>query len=180
MKKIFTLILIFSLLSNLYADMDRNKKKWARSNYAEAEKHLSKEEAILIKKKLDKYDFQDEHEKSVFFLFTPAIKVSLSEVEIKEKGVFLDAVDVMGYLIKNKLIDSEYLKFESYDAIFKLINGNPDQIFDYVLQLDSDKIDYAEKYGDKAREKFDEDYFKSKINTVKKTLKQIIADLPKD
>ncbi len=29
--------------------MDRNKKKWARNNYAEAEKHLSKEEAILIK-----------------------------------------------------------------------------------------------------------------------------------
>ncbi len=27
--------------------MDRNKKKWARNNYAEAEKHLSKEEAIL-------------------------------------------------------------------------------------------------------------------------------------
>ncbi|WP_418909359.1 exported protein A EppA (plasmid) [Borreliella sinica] len=157
------------------------KKKWARSNYAEAEKYLSKEEIILIKNKLDKYNFQDEYEKSVFFLFTPTIKVSLSEIEIKEKGVFLDAVDVMGYLIKNKLIDSKYLKLESYDPIFKLIKGDPDQIFDYLIQLDSDKIDYAEKYGNKAREKFDENYFdKSKINTVKKTLKQIIADLPKD
>lgn len=87
MKKIFTLILIFSLLSNLYANIDREKKKWSRNNYSEAEKHLSKEEIILIKK-LDKYDFQDEYEKSAFFFFTPAIKDSLWKIKIKEKGVF--------------------------------------------------------------------------------------------
>ncbi|ABH02515.1 exported protein A EppA [Borreliella afzelii] len=73
------------------------------------------------------------------------------------------------YLIKNKLImDSEHLKFKSYEAIFKLINRNLYQIFDYLIQINSYKIDYAEKYADKARERFNKAYFKSKINTVKK------------
>ncbi|AEL70402.1 BapA protein (plasmid) [Borreliella afzelii PKo] len=42
------------------------------------------------------------------------------------------------------------------------------QIFDYLIQINSYKIDYAEKYADKARERFNKAYFKSKINTVKK------------
>nr|WP_242423299.1 hypothetical protein [Borreliella bissettiae] len=45
----------------------------------------------------------------MFCVYTPAIKQGLWEVKIKEKGIFLDAVDIIGYLIKNKLIDSEIL-----------------------------------------------------------------------
>ncbi|WP_210365599.1 exported protein A EppA [Borreliella valaisiana] len=49
-------------------------------------------------------------------------------------------------------------------------------MFDYLIQLDSDKIDCAEKYGEKARNKFKESYFKDKVSAVK----QILVDLPKD
>ncbi|MBB6032003.1 hypothetical protein HNR35_001006 [Borreliella spielmanii] len=41
MKKKFTLILIFSFLSNLYANMDRKLKKEIKNNNAYAEKYLS-------------------------------------------------------------------------------------------------------------------------------------------
>ncbi|WP_337924861.1 exported protein A EppA [Borreliella bissettiae] len=80
-----------------------------KDNYASAARHLSKEEFNLIKKRLDHYDIKDEFGKSIFCVYTPAIKQGLWEVKIKEKGIFLDAVDIIGYLIKNKLIDSEIL-----------------------------------------------------------------------
>lgn len=41
MKKIFTLILIFSFLSNLYANMDKKLKKEIKNNNAYSEKYLS-------------------------------------------------------------------------------------------------------------------------------------------
>ncbi|WLN24725.1 hypothetical protein [Borreliella bavariensis] len=45
-------------------------KKKIRFFSAYAKKHLSKEEAILIKKNLDKYDFQNEHHYFLYiFLF---------------------------------------------------------------------------------------------------------------
>ncbi len=72
------------------------------------------------------------------------------------------------------------LFFENLQAITNLIDGDPDEIFDYLIQLDSDKIDYAEKYGDKARDNFEESYSKNKVSTVKQILKQVLADLPKD
>ncbi len=64
--------------------------------------------------------------------------------------------------------------------MIRLIGGYPDSIFNYLIQLNSDKIDYAEKYGDNARNNFKKDYSEDKANTVKQILKQILADLPKD
>ncbi len=84
----------------------------------------------------------------------------------------------MGYIIKNKLmtiIIAMYLESINY-----LIDDSPNSIFDYLIQLDSDKIDYAEKYGEEARDKFRKSYSKDKVNAVKQILKQILADLPKD
>ncbi len=40
MKKIFTLILFLFLLSNLYANMNRQTKKYIRNNYARFENHI--------------------------------------------------------------------------------------------------------------------------------------------
>ncbi|WP_235633212.1 exported protein A EppA [Borreliella mayonii] len=57
--------------------------------------------------------------------------------------------------------------FKQFEAITNLIDGDPDQIFDYLIQLDSDKIDYAKKYGDKVRDKFEESYSKNKVNTIR-------------
>ncbi|PRR41691.1 hypothetical protein CV673_06655 [Borreliella burgdorferi] len=183
MKKISLLILLLLLL-DLNASVDRREKKRIKNaikdNYASAASYLSKEEFSLIKKRLDHYDIKDELGKSVFCAYTPVIKQGLWKVRIKEKGIFLDAVDIIGYLIKNKLIDSEMLFFENLQAITNLIDGDPDEIFDYLIQLDSDKIDYAEKYGDKARDNFEESYSKNKVSTVKQILKQVLADLPKD
>ncbi len=64
--------------------------------------------------------------------------------------------------------------------MIRLIGGYPDSIFNYLIQLNSDKIDYAEKYGEKARSNFKESYSEDKANAVKQILKQILADLPKD
>ncbi len=72
------------------------------------------------------------------------------------------------------------LAFKQLEAITNLIDGDPDEIFDYLIQLDSDKIDYAEKYGEEARDNFRQSYKKDKITAVKQILKQILADLPKD
>ncbi|WP_420025045.1 exported protein A EppA [Borreliella valaisiana] len=52
-----------------------------------------------------------------------------------------------------------------------LIEGSSNTIFKYLIQLDSDKIDYAEKYGEEAIDKFRETYSKDKASTVKQILK---------
>ncbi|WP_418885158.1 exported protein A EppA [Borreliella carolinensis] len=45
--------------------------------------------------------------------------------------------------------------------------------------MNSDKINFAEKYGYKARDKFKESYSQNKITAVKQALKQILIDLQK-
>lgn len=82
-----------------------------------------------------------------FFAYASQIRGYLRKIGIKEKSV-LDALDVMGYFIKNKLII--LIMFMKLEAITCLIDGDSDQIFDYFIQLDLYKIDYAEKYGEKA------------------------------
>ncbi|WP_325064264.1 exported protein A EppA [Borreliella bavariensis] len=42
------------------------------------------------------------------------------------------------------------------------------------------KIDYAEKYGEKARNRFEQFYSRNKVFTVKQILKQALVDLLKD
>ncbi|ACJ73311.1 exported protein A (plasmid) [Borreliella afzelii ACA-1] len=42
------------------------------------------------------------------------------------------------------------------------------------------KIDYADKYGEKARNRFEQSYSRNKVFTVKQILKQTLVDLPKD
>ncbi|WP_215539903.1 exported protein A EppA [Borreliella bavariensis] len=167
----FLFVLIFSLNAFMSKeDIDKN--------YAKAKKSFSKEDFNLINKRLDNYGFENEYDKSFFFSYTPKIRGELRKIGIKEKSVFLDALDVMGYIIKNKLmtiIIAMYLESINY-----LIDGFPNSIFDYLIQLESDKIDYAEKYGEEARDKFEKAYSKDKVNTVKQILKQILADLPKD
>lgn len=54
-----------------------------------------------------------------------------------------------------------------------------DQIFDYLIQLDLYKIDYANKYGKKASNSFEQSYSRNKVFTVKQILKQVLADLSK-
>ncbi len=65
------------------------------------------------------------------------------------------------------------------EAITYLIDGYLDQIFDYLIQLDLYKIDYADKYGEKASNRFEQSYYRSKVFTVKQILKQVFVDLPK-
>lgn len=60
-----------------------------------------------------------------------------------------------------------------------LIDGYLDQIFDYLIQLDLYKIDYAEKYGEKADNRFEQSYSRNKVFTVKQILKQVLDDLSK-
>ncbi|WP_325064257.1 exported protein A EppA [Borreliella bavariensis] len=60
-----------------------------------------------------------------------------------------------------------------------LIDVYSDQIFDYLIQLDLYKIDYAEKYIEKAGNRFEQSYFRNKVFTVKQILKQVLADLSK-
>lgn len=71
--------------------------------------------------------------------------------------MFLDVLDVMGYLIKNKLIT--LIMFMKLEAITYLIDGYSDQIFDYLIQLDLYKIDYVEKYVEKASNRFEQILF---------------------
>ncbi|WP_336509678.1 exported protein A EppA (plasmid) [Borreliella californiensis] len=94
---------------------------------------------------------------------------------MKEKSI-LDALDVMGCLIKNKLITLIFIKLK---IIICLIAGYSDQIFDYLIQLDLYKIDFAEKYGEKASNRFEQFYFRNKVFIVKQILKQILANLSK-
>ncbi|MCD2386276.1 exported protein A EppA [Borreliella burgdorferi] len=174
MRKVLLLFFLFILSFSLSAFKD----KYIEERYKKAKKAFSKEDFNLINKRLDNYNFKDEEDKSFFFSYAPKIRGDLRKIGIKENSVFLDALDVLGYIIKNKLITSIIAMY--LEAINYLINGYPNQIFDYLIQLDSDKIDYAEKYGEKAREKFEKSYYKDKITAVKQILKQILADLPKD
>ncbi len=88
--------------------------------------------------------------------------------------MFLDSLDVMGCLIKNKLIT--LIIFQKLETITYLIGGYSDQIFDYFIQLDLYKIDYAEKCWEKSRNNFEESYSRDKVNAVKQILKQALAD----
>ncbi len=174
MRKISLLLfLLFMLSIDLSAFMSQDIKK----NYEKAKKAFSKEDYDLLNKRLDNYDFESEYDKSFFFAKAPEIRGSLRKIGIKENSVLLDALDVVGF-IKSK-ITTDFLSFIIMN-INNLIEGYPGSIFDYLIQLDSDKIDYAEKYGEKARENFEESYKKDKITAVKQILKQILADLPKD
>ncbi len=174
MRKISLLLFLFILSINLNAFMS----KYTEKHYTKAKKAFSKEDFDLLNKRLDNYDFESEYDKSIFFSYAPEIRGELRKIGIKEKNAFIDALDVIGYLIKNKLIT--LIMVMNLNAISFLIDGNPNSIFDYLIQLDSDKIDYAEKYGEKAREKFRQSYKKDKITAVKQIFKQILADLPKD
>lgn len=172
MRNINLLIFLFLFVLSLSANIEEN--------YAKAKRAFSKEDFNLINKRLDNYGFKDEYDKSKFLSDNaPKIRGDLRKIGIKEKNVFIDALDVVGYCIKNQFIKS-FLGAFILTEINSLIDGYPNQIFDYLIQLDSDKIDYTEKYGEKAREKFRESYYKDKVNTVKQILKQILADLPKD
>ncbi|ACJ73641.1 exported protein A EppA [Borreliella afzelii] len=169
MKKINLLIFLFLFILSLSANIEEN--------YTETKRAFSEEDFNLINKRLDNYDFKNEYEKSHVFSDAPRIRRDLRKIGIKEKSVFLDALDIIEYLIKIKIsADSIFLS----EDMIRLIGGYPDSIFNYLIQLNSDKIDYAEKYGDNARNNFKEAYSKDKTNTVKQILKQILADLPKD
>lgn len=169
MKKINLLIFLFLFILSLSANIEEN--------YTETKRAFSEEDFNLINKRLDNYDFKNEYEKSHVFSDAPRIRRDLRKIGIKEKIVFLDALDIIEYLIKIKIsADSIFLS----EDMIRLIEGYPDSIFNYLIQLNSDKIDYAEKYGDNARNNFKEAYSKDKTNTVKQILKQILADLPKD
>lgn len=177
MKQISLLILLFVLSISLNAFMS---KEDIDKNNAKAKKSFSEEDFNLINKRLDNYGFENEYDKSKFLSDNaPEIRGYLRKIGIKEKNVFIDALDIVGYFIKNKFIKS-FLGAFMFTGIDSLIDGYPNQIFDYLIQLDSDKIDYAEKYGEKARDKFIESYYKDKVRTVKQILKQILVDLPKD
>lgn len=82
----------------------------------------------------------------------------------------------MGYLIKDKLITLIFIKLE---IIICLIAGYSDQIFDYLIQLDLYKIDYVEKYGEKASNRFKQFYSRNEVFIVKQILKQVLANLSK-
>ncbi|ACK74324.1 exported protein A EppA [Borreliella burgdorferi] len=169
MKKISLLIFLFLFVVSLSANIEEN--------YTETKRAFSKEDFNLINKRLDNYDFKNEYEKSHVFSDAPRIRGDLRKIGIKEKSVFLDALEAIEYLIKIKIsTDSIFLS----EDMIRLIGGYPDSIFNYLIQLNSDKIDYAEKYGDNARNNFKKDYSEDKANTVKQILKQILADLPKD
>ncbi|WP_420025092.1 exported protein A EppA (plasmid) [Borreliella yangtzensis] len=169
MRKINFLMLLFLFVLSLSANIEEDYVKTKRS--------FSEEDFNLINKRLDNYDFKNEYEKSHVFSDAPKIRGNLRKIGIKEKSVFLDTLDVIEYLIKIKISTDNILLSED---MIRLIGGHPDSIFDYLIQLDSDKIDYAEKYGEKARSNFKESYSEDKAGAVKQILKQILADLPKN
>ncbi len=143
MKKISLLIFLFLFVVSLSANIEEN--------YTETKRAFSKEDFNLINKRLDNYDFKNEYEKSHVFSDAPRIRGDLRKIGIKEKSVFLDALEAIEYLIKIKIsTDSIFLS----EDMIRLIGGYPDSIFNYLIQLNSDKIDYAEKYGDNARNNF--------------------------
>ncbi|AEL19388.1 exported protein A EppA [Borreliella bissettiae] len=169
MKKISLLIFLFLFVVSLSANIEEN--------YTETKRAFSEEDFNLINKRLDNYDFRNEYEKSHVFSDAPRIRGDLRKIGIKEKSVFLDALEIIEYLIKIRI--SADIIYLSEDMI-RLIGGYPESIFNYLIQLNSDKVDYAEKYGDNARNNFKKDYSEDKANAVKQILKQILADLPKD
>lgn len=76
--------------------------------------------------------------------------------------MFLDALDVIGYLFKDRCII--YVDtISNYDLkdIIELIDGKP-----YIFYNINNKVNFK-KYGDKAKENFEESYSKNKVNTVK-------------
>lgn len=52
------------------------------------------------------------------------------------------------------------------EAIIYLINGYSAQIFDYFIQLDLYKIDYAKKYIEKSGNRFEQSCSRNKVFTV--------------
>ncbi|WP_325167938.1 exported protein A EppA [Borreliella bavariensis] len=108
-----------------------------------------------------------------FFAYVSQIRGCLRKIRIKEK-VFLDALDVMGYPIKNKLIT--LIIFMKLETITYLIDGYSDQIFDYFIRLDLYNIDYAEKYGKKVSNRLEQSYFRNKVFAVKQISKQVLAN----
>ncbi|WP_421136296.1 exported protein A EppA (plasmid) [Borreliella yangtzensis] len=175
MRKISLLIFLFVLSISL-----NSYNAYTEENYEKAKRSFSKENFNLINERLDNYGFKDAEDKSVFFSYAPEIRGELRKIGIKEKSVFLDALDVVGYFVKNRFIpiNSSY-DHDKLECINKLINGFPDTIFGYLTELDPDEIDYPEKYGEKAIKKFKESYSKDKVSAVKQILKQILDDLPK-
>lgn len=86
--------------------------------------------------------------------------------------MFLDALDVIGYLFKYRcIIYINTISDYGLNDIIELIDGKP-----YIFYNINNKVN-SEKYGDKAKENFEESYSKDKVNTVKQTLKQILTDL---
>ncbi|WP_233776347.1 exported protein A EppA, partial [Borreliella bavariensis] len=166
------------IIKQILADLPKLSLNGYMSEYAEVKGAFSEETFNLINERLDNYDFKNEDNKRYFlFYVTPKIRGDLRKIGIKEKSVFLDALDVAGYFIKNKFISNlDYL----HEYINELIEGSPDTIFNYLTGLDPDEIDYPEKYGEKAIKKFKESYSKDKAGAVKEIIKQILADLPKD
>lgn len=81
-------------------------------------------------------------------------------------------------VIQNKLIT--LVIFIKLEAINYLIDCYIHQNFDYLIKLGLYKIDYADKYGEKARNRFEQSYSRNKVFTVKQILKQTLVDLPKD
>ncbi|PRQ90789.1 exported protein A EppA [Borreliella burgdorferi] len=179
MRKVFLLLFLFILSFSLNAASWWNERDIAE-NYAKARKHFSENDLNLIKNRLDNYGFENEYDKSKFLSErVPKIRGDLRKIGIKENSVLLDTLDIVGYLIKNKFI--KFTLGSTFDwSINNLIEGYPGTIFDHLIQLNSNKIDYGEKYGEEAREKFRQSYDKDKITAVKQILKQILADLPKD
>ncbi|MDK7384058.1 exported protein A EppA [Borreliella burgdorferi] len=176
MRKISLLLFLLSINLNAFWS-----EKNIEENYAKAKKSFSENDFNLIKNRLDNYDFVNEYDKSKFLSErVPEIRGELRKIKIKENSVLLDALDIVGYLIKNKFIKFVLGVPFGDEAINSLIRGYPNSIFDYLIQLYSDKIDYGEKYGEETREKFRQSYEKDKITAVKQIFKQILADLPKD
>ncbi|PRQ94725.1 hypothetical protein CV684_05575 [Borreliella burgdorferi] len=187
MKKIWLfLFLIFNL--NAYIDIDKLRKERKEHNFAKAKKTFSKEDFDLLNKRLDNYDFENEYDKSVFFAYAPIIRGRLRKIGIKEKSVFLDAIDVIGYLIKYKSIVhssiTDALTFDQLHIITNLIDNNLGSIsfltiFYFLAKLNSDKVNFAEKYGKENVnvKNFKEDYAENNINAVKQILIQFVTDL---
>ncbi len=150
--------------------MDIKKKKMNKKQLRRCWKTSFKRRNYFNLKRLDKYDFESEENKSILFAFAPQIRGCLRKIGIKEKDAFLDALDVIGYLFKDRCISyintiSDY----NLDDIIEIIDGKPFGIFNSMNKVNS------EKYVDKAKEKFKESYSEDKVNTVKQILTDLLA-----
>lgn len=102
MRKV-SLLLLFVLSISLNTFISKETKE----NYSKAKKAFSEEDFNLLNKRLDKYGFENDHDKSQFLSDNaPEIRGELRKIGIKEKSVFLDALDITGGLIKSKFIIS--------------------------------------------------------------------------